>query len=288
MALRRAKPLLGTLVEIAATSPFSGASGQALDVGAQQVKLQAAITAAFSRVEDISRLLSFHKQESELNQLNASPGIWCHLSSDSLRVLRLAKYLGRASDNLFNCTVGGELIARGALPSPLGMPLLSQGHWQDIEIEANCARILRPIMLTLDGIAKGYAVDMAVSVLRRHGITGGWVNAGGDLKVFGTASLNVICRDTNGLSKSIKISNSALASSRVSSSLSQDFPALLLPTGDIDISANSDDERIVSIQAPFAWRADALTKVAGYLSSENAKVKISQLGGELVSFSPKG
>ncbi|MGL4746672.1 MAG: FAD:protein FMN transferase, partial [Shewanella sp.] len=38
----------------------------------------------------------------------------------------------------------------------------------------------------------------------------------------------------------------------------------------------------VSVQAPFAWRADALTKVAGYLSAEAAKDKIQQLGGQLV------
>ena len=42
-------------------------------------------------------------------------------------------------------------------------------------------------------------------------------------------------------------------------------------------------ERIVSVIA-FAWRADALTKVAGYLSSDSVTDKIAHLGGRLVSF----
>lgn len=279
--IRRAKPLLGTLVEITAESlPHQGGEAQLKDKA-----LETAISAAFSRVTHIGRLLSFHQQDSELNQLNRQPGTWIRVSQDSLRVLKLAKWLGKASNNLFNCTVGGEMMSRGALPAYLGMPLLLQGEWQDIEIKDNQVRLARPLILTLDGIAKGYAVDMAVSELRRAGVSGGWVNAGGDLKVFGSASLNVLCRGPLGLSQKTCVSNMALASSRVSQTLSHDYPALLLPTGNVtDVNVDTERERIVSVSAPFAWRADALTKVAGYLSSDSAADKIAHLGGRLVSF----
>ncbi len=279
--IRRAKPLLGTLVEIAAES-LPNQSGEVL---LKDKALEAAISAAFSRVTHIGRLLSFHQQDSELNQLNRQPGIWVTLSQDSLRVLKLAKGLGKASNNLFNCTVGGEMMSRGALPAYLGMPLLLQGDWQDIEIKGNQARLARPLILTLDGIAKGYAVDMAVSELRRAGVSGGWVNAGGDLKVFGSASLNVVCRGPLGASQKLCVSNMALASSRVSQTLSHDYPALLLPTGNVaDTNVDAESERIVSVRAFFAWRADALTKVAGYLNPDLAAEKIAHLGGQLVSF----
>ncbi|QDZ93179.1 FAD:protein FMN transferase [Shewanella decolorationis] len=277
--IRRAKPLLGTLVEIAVESVVEDPSLPTLDEQA----MQAAITAAFSRIAQIGRLLSFHQQDSELNLLNRQPGNWVLLSQDSLRVFKLAKWFGKASDNLFNCTIGGEMMSRGALPCYLGMPLLLQGDWQDIEIRANQARLARPLIVTLDGIAKGYAVDMAVSELRRAGVSGGWVNAGGDLKVFGSASLDVLCRGSNGLSQKVTVRNMALASSRVSQQLSLGCPALLLPTGNVDMmSFDATSERVVSVQAPFAWRADALTKVAGYLSADVAKEKIQLLGGQLV------
>jgi len=38
--------------------------------------------------------------------------------------------------------------------------------------------------LTLGGVAKGYIVDRAVAILKQYGITGGIVNAGGDLKCW--------------------------------------------------------------------------------------------------------
>lgn len=41
------------------------------------------------------------------------------------------------------------------------------------------------IMLDLSGIAKGYAIDLAVEELKKEGIKTGLVNAGGDIRVFG-------------------------------------------------------------------------------------------------------
>ncbi len=38
----------------------------------------------------------------------------------------------------------------------------------------------------LGGIAKGYAIDQAIAILREHGVIMALVNAGGDIRVFGT------------------------------------------------------------------------------------------------------
>ncbi|RDV24218.1 hypothetical protein DXV75_15440 [Alteromonas aestuariivivens] len=35
----------------------------------------------------------------------------------------------------------------------------------------------RPVLITLDGIAKGYAVDLGVRALKLAGIKAGWINA---------------------------------------------------------------------------------------------------------------
>jgi thiamine biosynthesis lipoprotein len=47
---------------------------------------------------------------------------------------------------------------------------------------------------SLDGIAKGFAVDRAVEVLQTAGVRAGMVNAGGDLRVFGDAFEEVYAR----------------------------------------------------------------------------------------------
>lgn len=52
----------------------------------------------------------------------------------------------------------------------------------------NRVRATAPIDIDLGGIAKGYAVDCAVNALRRAGARAGLVNAGGDLRVFGTGA----------------------------------------------------------------------------------------------------
>jgi thiamine biosynthesis lipoprotein len=47
---------------------------------------------------------------------------------------------------------------------------------------------------SLDGIAKGFAVDCAVEALQSAGIRSGLVNAGGDLRIFGDAFEDVYVR----------------------------------------------------------------------------------------------
>ncbi len=46
-------------------------------------------------------------------------------------------------------------------------------------------RVKARVALDLGGIAKGFAVDKAVELLRERGMQSGMVNAGGDLRVFG-------------------------------------------------------------------------------------------------------
>ncbi len=40
-------------------------------------------------------------------------------------------------------------------------------------------------MVDLGGVAKGYAVDQAINILKKHGISSGAVNAGGDMYLLG-------------------------------------------------------------------------------------------------------
>ncbi|HAT39056.1 FAD:protein FMN transferase [Polynucleobacter necessarius] len=54
--------------------------------------------------------------------------------------------------------------------------------------------LTRPVCLDLGGIAKGFAVNMAVRVLLSEGTLSGSVNAGGDLRVFGDHSLLIQVR----------------------------------------------------------------------------------------------
>ncbi len=261
---RRSRPLLGTFVEIGAT-----AGTPALD---------AAISAAFNAIEKVHRLMSFQDPASELSRLNASDGDWVTLDPLTVRVLRLALAMTRASAGLFNCTVGGRLVAAGALPNHGGPMPLDCGHADDVELEGGGARLRRPVRVTLDGVAKGFAVDLAVRTLRAHGIASGWVNAGGDIRVFGEAALPVHRREADGrLTPLGDLRGGAIATSQTREQVGPRFPALIV-SGD----QGTPTAGVWTVLAAMAWRADALTKVAGLAPPSERAAMIARLGGYLV------
>jgi thiamine biosynthesis lipoprotein len=270
-SLRRLRPLLGSLVEIS--------------VEAAGCRAEAAIAAAFADIALIHRLLSFHEPDSELSRLNRAGREPVALHPHAMRVLRLARAMTRATGGLFNCTVGGELVRRGVLPDHGGAPALARGGAADIECATRRARLRRPVRVTLDGIAKGYAVDLAVRTLRRHGVAGGWINAGGDLRVFGATVLPVHRREADGRLLPLGgLHKAALASSRVAPHHDPDFPGLIVPgTADAAVQAG-----VWSVLARHAWRADALTKVAGLTPASRRAARLRSLGGILVGPAPSG
>jgi thiamine biosynthesis lipoprotein len=119
------------------------------------------------------------------------------VGADTWRVLRAALALARASEGGFDPTVGGRLVASRHLPMPVDADAVDPtADWRDVELGRDRrVRFRKPLWLDLGGIAKGYAVDRAVTALRAAGVHGGVVNAGGDLRVFGDALEVVHVRD---------------------------------------------------------------------------------------------
>ena len=152
-------------------------------------------------------------------------------------------------------------------------------------MEADRARLARPVRITLDGIAKGYAVDCAIAALKRAGVSSGWINAGGDLRVFGDMALPVSQRRTDGSTRSLgALQNAALATSRAGGGVDADMPGLILGPGtaDTDSAAAFGKAATYSVISRFAWRADALTKVAALAPAGERAARIAELGGLLI------
>jgi thiamine biosynthesis lipoprotein len=257
--------LLGTFVEI-------GADGD------DPCTLRA-VDEAFAGIATLQRLLSFQDPDSELSRLNSRPGEWVPMSRPSLRVLRLARGMGRASGGHFNCTVGGRLVAEGVLPDHGGPSRLCSGTADDIRIRPGAAMLARPVLVTLDGIAKGYAVDVAIATLRRRRLAFGWVNAGGDLRVFGARRMQIYRREVeSGVQELTTLRDAALATSRAGAHADPDLPGRIVracgPPG-----ACAD----ISVIARRAWRADALTKVAALAPLHERASLLHALRGRLVT-----
>lgn len=259
------RPLLGTFVEVG--------------VRGSTVQAEAAVRSAFERVALVQRLLSFQDPDSELSRLNRAGGAGVALHPVARRVLLLARAMTRASGGLFNCTVGGRLVKLGALPDHGDGHGLDAGDAGDIECGTGVARLKRPVRLTLDGIAKGYAVDLAIDAMRRAGARAGWVNAGGDLRVFGALTLAVQRREADGRRTVLgRLCEASIASSRVDSRYDADFPALIVSAA----AGGAAEAGIWSVLARRAWRADALTKVAALAPVATRDARIRRLGGRMV------
>ncbi|MEA3178472.1 MAG: FAD:protein transferase, partial [Gammaproteobacteria bacterium] len=93
------------------------------------------------------------------------------------------------------------------------------GRLGDIDVSADEAEVVCHAAVALDfgGFAKGYAVDRAVEALMGCGCTAGLVNAGGDLRVFGSREEPVFVRGSAGELTNIELTNAALAVSDANS-----------------------------------------------------------------------
>jgi FAD:protein FMN transferase len=256
-SVRRTQPLLGTFVEIAAA-------------GAERGDLQQAIDEAFAAVAQVHRLMSFHDPHSDVSRLNreaSTRAVAVH--AWTYQVLQMAMELHRQSAGVFDVTVAPLLQQCGLLPRDADDPAAAMDQplaEAAVELLGDArVRYRRPATrIDLGGIAKGFAVDRALDVLRQRGHTCGLVNAGGDLAAFGPEPELVHIRHPASPGQrlaSAAIANAALASSGRTFDLLQ-----LSAAGDcavFDPVAQTPVRRIIgaTVRAPSCMVADALTKV---------------------------
>ena len=135
----------------------------------------AALDAAFAAIGTVEARMSAFRSDSDLSRLNAAPA--CEPVAVDAHTLEVLRFAAR----LYALTQGAFDVALGRGRGTPGFDVAAAHAW----------RTHADVRLTLDGIAKGYAVDLAVEALRIAGARLGWVNAGGDLRVFGDLALPV-------------------------------------------------------------------------------------------------
>lgn len=248
--VRRARPLLGTFVEITAT-------------GGDTAKLHRAIDNAFAAICAVHHLMNFHDLASDVSRLNAEAArrpVRVHRWTQ--RVLRAAKNFSRESSGAFDITVA-SLLRRWRFLPQTGMRNCV-GGWADIVLGGSqSVRFRRPLIIDLGGIAKGFAVDRATEVLITAGVRNGIVNAGGDLRVFGSKPRLVHIRDPLDparVGRTIVLRENSLATSALYYSKRPRENRSPLIDGRTRRPALNDVS--VSVCASNCMTADALTKIA--------------------------
>jgi len=266
-SIRRARPLLGTLVEIAV-----------MDAGRGDA--EAAIEAAFEALATVHDLMSFHETASDVSRLNreahAHP---VAVHPWTYEVLQAACELNQGSNGLFDVAVAPALQRMRLLPGVAHAPPHPRQRVTTGSIEllpGFGVRFRHPrLRIDLGGIAKGYAVDRAIAILQDRGIKAAIVNAGGDLAACGPRAHSIHLRDPRHPGRILataKITGEALATSgpRFDPFRSSEVtvPAVIDPATERPAGRNQG----ATVRARCCMLADALTKIVMLAGEESAAV----------------
>jgi thiamine biosynthesis lipoprotein len=156
----------------------------------QELAEQAA-RAAYRRIAELEDVMSDYRPTSELMRLCALSGANpVPVSRDLYVVLERAQTLASLSDGAFDVTVGplvklwrkarnlNQLPAREELEAAFELI-----GWEKIRLDSSAQTVelaVPGMQLDLGGIAKGYAGDEMMKVLREHGIGSALIELGGD------------------------------------------------------------------------------------------------------------
>ncbi len=145
----------------------------------------AAIHAALEATRRVDTLMTVFRPESEVGRLNAT-GALDRPHPDLLRVLQFSQRLAALSSGAFDPTVQPLWLLyiacrrEGRLPSAAEIAgARALVDWTALEVSPRRVALGRPGMgITLNGVAQGYAADLALAALREHGVEDALVDTG--------------------------------------------------------------------------------------------------------------
>jgi len=155
---------------------------------------EAAMEAVFAEMRRIDALMSTYKPDSEISRVNAEAGKRpVPVSAELFSLLETSQQYSKISSGAFDITYAsvGYLYDYRSHQRPDDAALAAALPGVDYrQLKLDPARRTvsfgKPGMrIDLGGIAKGYAVDRGIEVLKARGITRAMVNAGGDTRVIG-------------------------------------------------------------------------------------------------------
>jgi thiamine biosynthesis lipoprotein len=183
-------------------------------------------TQVFDEMRRIDARMSSYRPSSELSRINANAATsGVTVSAELLHLIKRSIHFSEISHGAFDITyasVGYRYDYRQSQqPSDewvaQQLPAIDYRH---IQIEADKIRFSNnAVRIDLGGIAKGYAVDRAIDLLRSCGITRAMVSAGGDSRILGDREGREWIigiqhpRDPSGIALRLPLSDTAVSTS---------------------------------------------------------------------------
>ncbi len=149
---------------------------------------------AFSKMKKLISIFNRFDPNSYVSWLNTY-GRLNDLPSDLYNLLKISRYVHEITSYKFDITVlpileltSYYLENQNSVPDKnLIEEVLECVGFKYVNFNKKKVSFLRKgVMVTFDGIAKGYIIDKAIEELKRFGISYGLINAGGDIRAIGS------------------------------------------------------------------------------------------------------
>jgi len=178
---------MGTFVKITLTGP-------------RWLDFDTTFTKAFAAVDKVDLIASIYNNESEVTRLNQEAAARpIKVSNELFTVIKDSIALSRYSNGAFDITVAplvrlwGSYRKKDSIPTEQEVrKTLSLIGYDKITIDEADRSVYfkkKGMAIDLSAIAKGYAIDSTVKVIKEEGFRSAMVNAGGDLYCLGRKGL---------------------------------------------------------------------------------------------------
>lgn len=208
--IKRTQILLGTVVEI-----------QVRD--ADDKKAEDAISKAFAEMKRIEDLFTTFDNKSPVSRINNSAYTIINVESEIYNLIVICDSITKLSNGCFDVSLNNIIRVWGFDSDNRHIPeasvidsALKLSGWKDVKLFGeNKIFKQRKVELNFGAIAKGYAVDKAINILRKSGIKQALVNAGGEVSVIGNNWIVGIQHpdEINSIIKRIKLNGYTVATS---------------------------------------------------------------------------
>lgn len=147
----------------------------------------------FARLRQLNDIFNNYSDSSEITRVNQKASQEAvFVSPDFYIVLRTALDFARLTGGAFDPTVGPliKLWGFGKEPRVPSQEEIEAAQklvgWQCVKLEERAVRFTKSgVRLDLGAIAKGYAADCLVDILRKHGVQRASISLGGNVYVYG-------------------------------------------------------------------------------------------------------
>ena len=176
--------------------------------GQDERTVASAARAVFDEFDRVNMLMSSWLEESAVARINsaAGNGKFVQVDKEVMSVIVMSQQASKASKGAFDITVGSfrglwkfDEDIDGSIPDAKAVKARKKlVNYRDLTVDAKRNRVKlkrKGQRITLGGVAKGYAVDRAVKILRERGVVDFILQAGGDLYVAGANAQGVLLTD---------------------------------------------------------------------------------------------